>query len=277
MTQQALIDEQQVVRLTRPKGRNAFCGPVALSAVLQVTSHYASKALREITKKSQIKGVKHSEMCKALSYFGCTYIVHEPRKSVGEFIQDMPEGQVFILGTKDHYIATDGIRWCDNGWWGKGRKLMTLGSLPNPREKVEHAYRIVHHRIVEPDRPKSQGTPESFTDLYYMYENGSLESEMDMVKSWVGERMKDSRGEDWPVEPYKAEDYFDAYVEDHGTQVIETDGTSSLDRYLWEIFCEVAEDRWEMLDEEGQQAVRTIRMLNGKYKLIRTPWHDKKL
>ncbi len=254
------------LKLTKPKGRNKWCGPAALSATLGITTHYAAKVVREVTGRDRVIGMFNSEMEKALKKFGVKYRVEKPNITLNQFRKSFSD--LAIVEMRGHYIAMDSQYFTDNGNLAPGRKLTSLSAFPSPKAKVKTVFYIQEHNVVEPVPERSAPVEITcFADLISLYGKGNLQDEIEHFEQFVPERIDGHFGEGTYNSLKTEHDVRKKYVEMcFGLTEINCP-IRIKDYYLWDI---VQDDvsASPCLENQGRNSLRTVLMLNGKHRFI---------
>lgn len=256
--------------LTKPRGRNKFCGPIAMSATLNITSHYAAKLIREANNLTAIKGLYTSELTKTLTKNNVKFRVENIDTTFNQFSK-LGHSTLMILVTRDHFFAFDGEQWTDSGAWAKKRKLYAIDQFPSPKVKVKKAIFIDSHAIIEPkEETKAKRKPTCFADLIEFYANPDVKNEIIHYEDFVAERIDNHFGDGTYIELDDIEENIQRkYVE----MLFELEDSTSMtnkdirDQYLWDLFDDVTNSI--VMTREDQANIRTILMLNGKYKFVK--------
>lgn len=245
--------------LTKPKGKNKYCAPSAMSAIFNITTDYASKLLRQVTEERAIRGVYNRDLIQCLINNGVKF-THKRYDKGMTFNQLVRQGIITkpsIINLTEHYIAFDGNNWCDSGYWGKKRKIYTIEQIPKPRTRVKSIIEIHEHHIKEPAKKPAKKSL-NFDDLITNYATPELHSEISMIKEFIIERLE--------YEPDVNEKILqERYVNIHGEHI---KGETIKDRFMYLILEEVKDDWRFNLNDESLQSIMTITMLNGKHKFI---------
>lgn len=247
--------------LSKPKGRNSFCGPAAMSATLGITTHYAAKLIREATGKSFVKGLYNSELLLTLKENGARVRIENINKSFNQFVQDGHKG-IAILHMRGHYIAYDPTHWTDSGMHAKKKKLYLHSEFPKPKAIVKSAFFIEDHNIIEPKKSLISSPPTSFHGLLLRYGSPGLLNEFEHFEDFIPERIDNHFGDGTyaalPNDKVK-EKYCSIFTDN-------IDPNKINDIYYWDLLSDVEES--SVLERDDLASLRTILMLNGKYKFI---------
>lgn len=125
-------------------GKNRFCGPTAIATILGITTDDASRAVRQITGKTQTTGVSHTAMYETLVRLGCRVrcFVADGRPTANQWAKvnrDLYRDKHVILSHGHHYGTFLGNRFiCSLS----GRQTVPTSAIPKARGRVV-AYFVV--------------------------------------------------------------------------------------------------------------------------------------
>ena len=90
-------------------GKNRYCGPSALSAVLGITTDEAEKLLQKLrNNKRKVTGVYLYELQSVLNLFGRKATIVEPKGyTVFANLMNLREDGYYIFNVKDHFITIE--------------------------------------------------------------------------------------------------------------------------------------------------------------------------
>lgn len=253
--------------LVSPKGTNKYCGPAALSSVLGISTDYASVLCREITKRTYTKGLHPVDLENVLIKNNVKFKFKQFRKTFNQVhLQQLIKKPAICVASR-HYFAYDGSVWCDSGFWGKNRDIYSADVFPHKRAIVQMAFIIDSHSIVEPVKER-QATyqPSSFVDLINLYATRFLKEEMEHVEYNLRGYLDDTYAdadEAALLEMEESGKLKELFIEDWCNVEASYD-----DKYSYGLF-EQAVDDMNKYGTDDLKAIKTIRLLNGKYRFVK--------
>jgi hypothetical protein len=247
----------------KPKGRNSFCGPIAMSSLFRISSHYAAKLIRESNDIDYVKGLYPYQLTRTLSDNGVLFNEVKINKTYNQFLKQNHSRPV-ILEFSEHFIAYDKDCWTDSGLWAPKRKLYSHNEFPSPRSIVKVAYFILSHNIVEPKKSKiSSSSIDSFTSLLFRCGSPGLLNEFEHYEDFINEIIDDHFGEGTSASLIESEikkKYCSIFIDDF-------EGKNIDDLYYWDLLNSDVKNS-PCLHKDDLQSLKTIFMLNAKYKFV---------
>jgi hypothetical protein len=129
----------------KPKtGHNRFCGPGALSMILQIDTAEAAKLLRKVSGKQRIAGTHVGHMKNALRERGCRVVEVPVRDTptLAEWLRLNPISQrssnIYLITAGTHFVVVQGRLGGCNQTGGPG----PLSAMKKRRARVSHVIRI---------------------------------------------------------------------------------------------------------------------------------------
>lgn len=143
--------------LHKPRGKNPYCGPTAMSAITGFTSDECAAVARMVGGRRFIKGMYNNELIKALNMMGVTLVPFAvPQKTAREAIDALPDEvrqRIVVMSAGHHYQTflreTMVCSLSDH-------ELVHINSMPKPRAKVSKLW-LVEFRTA-PVLPKMAST-----------------------------------------------------------------------------------------------------------------------
>lgn len=111
-----MVIERGSVVLHKITGRNKYCGPAAITAVLGIPTHQSSALIRQISGKNSVMGTHFYHLTEVFDFLGVEHeIIHlgKDRPTFFQFLKTY-DGALTILGVTGHYITLEGDQWIDN-------------------------------------------------------------------------------------------------------------------------------------------------------------------
>lgn len=106
------------MKFSKITGRNKFCGPAAIAAVLNTTSDEGARLIREANNITAVKGLYVKNLTKALDSVNVQHTVKRfskpNRPTVSQWLASSYHGQTVILFVTGHFITLSGDSWIDN-------------------------------------------------------------------------------------------------------------------------------------------------------------------
>lgn len=174
------------MKLHKITGANKYCGPGALSAVLGIPSHEASKLVRRYNDKQAVRGLHNFELCKTLEGIGVEYTDSYYAKPLtfAQWLQEANPDALYIVNVTRHYIVVKGNEWIDN----ITRKIQSVETFKK-RARVKATFRIEsvpELAIVSIPKPKFEG--HTFQEVVAHYAPEFIEALEDRLESMAQER-----------------------------------------------------------------------------------------
>lgn len=126
------------VQLNEVTGKNRYCGPTAIAAVLGVTTDEAARVARAISGKASIRGMKYALVLDVLKHFGCTveFFLVQERLTANQWVQSnkaLFRGNHVILAHGNHYGTLLGGKFlCSLS----NREVVGLKDIPKLKSRV---------------------------------------------------------------------------------------------------------------------------------------------
>lgn len=127
------------MKLTAIQGKNSYCGPAAIAAIVGISTDAAAKAIRETGyKRKSVRRLHPEELEWALAKLG--YAVHYQQMSpsdtptLAKWIRDREDrAAVNIVYVTGHYAVVSGNKYIDN----HTKEAVWISKAPGRRKRVK--------------------------------------------------------------------------------------------------------------------------------------------